>query len=195
VLATGAFTGLSFHYKHVVQPRAFARTGLCCPCRQRSDAPIRRRAGSVRLLVVPVIRIGCSSAGDRSTRAGDGLPSSRAYCVTIPFPLPRGVPRCLHVQVFSALGGLAVISAARHSLVPLRGWPHGAPGLPWCCGLVTCFPPGGAFDAGLRHRAFPPDAASLLPGLLAATRTGLSLASRHELVDVGHLKCIDSFRR
>src|SRR6266851_208705 len=32
-------------------------------------------------------------------------------------------------------------------------------------------PPSRAFDAGLRRRAFPPDAASLLPGLLAATRT------------------------
>src|SRR5713226_3165933 len=42
-------------------------------------------------------------------------------------------------------------------------------------------PPDGAFDAGLRRRAFPPDAASLLPGLLAATRTGLSPAGDDEL--------------
>jgi hypothetical protein len=41
--------------------------------------------------------------------------------------------------------------------------------------------PNGAFDAGLRRRAFPPDAASLLPGLLAATRTGLPPASDGEL--------------
>jgi hypothetical protein len=34
-------------------------------------------------------------------------------------------------------------------------------------------PPKGAFDAGLRRRAFPPDAASLLPGALALTGTGL----------------------
>jgi hypothetical protein len=38
-----------------------------------------------------------------------------------------------------------------------------------------------AFDTGLRRRAFPPDAASLLPGLLAATRTGLPPASDDEL--------------
>jgi hypothetical protein len=38
-----------------------------------------------------------------------------------------------------------------------------------------------AFDAGLRRRAFPPDPASLLPGLLTATRTGLSPASDNEL--------------
>jgi hypothetical protein len=43
-------------------------------------------------------------------------------------------------------------------------------------------PPRGAFDAGLRRRAFPPDAASLLPGLLAATRTGLPPAGDDELM-------------
>jgi hypothetical protein len=41
--------------------------------------------------------------------------------------------------------------------------------------------PQGALDAGLRHRAFPPDAASLLPGLLAATRTGPTPAGECEL--------------
>lgn len=40
-----------------------------------------------------------------------------------------------------------------------------------------------AFDAGLRRRAFPPDAASLLPGLLAATRTGLTPAGDDELTN------------
>jgi len=34
-------------------------------------------------------------------------------------------------------------------------------------------PPKGAFDTGLQRRAFPPDAASLLPGALALTGTGL----------------------
>ncbi|MFE3143921.1 transposase [Streptomyces scopuliridis] len=37
------------------------------------------------------------------------------------------------------------------------------------------------FDAGLRRRTFPSDAASLLPGLLAATRTGLPPAGDDEL--------------
>jgi hypothetical protein len=41
-----------------------------------------------------------------------------------------------------------------------------------------------ASDAGLRRRAFPPDAASLLPGLLAATRTGLTPASDDELTNI-----------
>ena len=41
--------------------------------------------------------------------------------------------------------------------------------------------PRGAFDAGLRPGPFPDQAASLLPGLLAATRTGLTPASDDEL--------------
>jgi hypothetical protein len=40
-----------------------------------------------------------------------------------------------------------------------------------------------AFDAGLRPRLFPDEAASLLPGLLAATRTGLTPASNDELTN------------
>ena len=38
-----------------------------------------------------------------------------------------------------------------------------------------------AFDAALRRRAFPPGAGSLLPGPLAATRTGLAPAGDDEL--------------
>src|SRR5436190_22545495 len=40
-----------------------------------------------------------------------------------------------------------------------------------------------AFDAGLRPRPFPDDTASLLPVLLAATRTGLPPASDDELTN------------
>lgn len=40
-----------------------------------------------------------------------------------------------------------------------------------------------AFDAGLRPHPFPDETASLLPGLLAATRTGLPPASDDELTN------------
>src|SRR5512132_3170806 len=43
-------------------------------------------------------------------------------------------------------------------------------------------PPNGALDAGLRPGPFPNRAASLLPGLLAATRTGLTPAGDDELM-------------
>src|SRR5207245_8185295 len=42
--------------------------------------------------------------------------------------------------------------------------------------------PNGAFDAGLRPGPLPDRAASLLPGLLAATRTGLTPAGGGELI-------------
>jgi len=47
-------------------------------------------------------------------------------------------------------------------------------------GLASCSPEG-VFDAGLRRWASPLHAASLLPGLLAASRTGLAPAGGHEL--------------
>ena len=40
----------------------------------------------------------------------------------------------------------------------------------------------GAFDAGLRPGPFPDQAASLLPGSLATTRTGLTPAGDDELL-------------
>jgi len=56
---------------------------------------------------------------------------------------------------------------------PLRAKPETARGTP----------PTGAFDAGLRPRPFPDDTASLLPGLLTATRTGLTPANDDELTN------------
>ena len=54
-------------------------------------------------------------------------------------------------------------------------------------------PPKGAFDTGLRRRAFPPDAASLLPGALALTGTGLPPAGGCELMfRSGHRDCTTS---
>src|SRR4051794_32517851 len=49
-----------------------------------------------------------------------------------------------------------------------------------------------AFDAGLRPDPFPDRAASLLPGLLAATRTGLAPAGDDELTNLGHLHEVTS---
>ena len=49
-----------------------------------------------------------------------------------------------------------------------------------------------AFDAGLRPDPFPDRAASLLPGLLAATRTGLTPAGDDELTTEDHLHTMTS---
>ena len=63
---------------------------------------------------------------------------------------------------------------------PEDGHTNGAAGFASCCGPLICSPRG-AFDAGLRPDPFPGQAASLLPGLLAVTRAGLSPAGDGEL--------------
>ena len=78
----------------------------------------------------------------------------------------------------------ALISGARHSLSPpLRARPLTTPQASRHATDRIVAPPCRAFDAGLRRRAFPPGAASLLPGLLAATRTGLPPAGDDELTN------------
>ena len=88
----------------MIQPGPFPRLGYVVHSRHRYYDPIRRHAGSMRLPVWPVIRTGCS--WQPSARAGEGLPSSRAYYLSMPIPLPRGVPRRLRFQVFDAFHGL-----------------------------------------------------------------------------------------
>ena len=57
-------------------------------------------------------------------------------------------------------------------------------------------PPHRAFDTGLRPGPFPDRAASLLPGLLAATRAGLTPASDNEHDQRDHLHTVTPlFRR
>jgi len=76
----------------------------------------------------------------------------------------------------------AVTDAARLSLSPPAGRHiNGAAGFAWCYGPLGRSPKR-AFDAGLRPDPFPDRAASLLPGLLAATRTGLTPAGDDELM-------------
>jgi len=78
----------------------------------------------------------------------------------------------------------ALMERARHSLAPTRRratltTPQAS--LDATDRIVA--PPNGAFDAGLRPSPFPGQTASLLPGLLAATRTGLSPAGDDELTN------------
>jgi len=79
----------------------------------------------------------------------------------------------------------ALMEGARHSLIPTKkvGYLNDAAGFASCYGPHPRSPFYRAFDTGLRRRTFPSDAASLLPGLLAATRTGLTPASDDELTN------------
>jgi hypothetical protein len=82
-----------------------------------------------------------------------------------------------------------LISGARHSLHPTtRAGPLTTPQASRHATDRSVAPPEGAFDTGLRRRTFPSDTASLLPGHLAATRTGLTPASDDELTTKDHLQ-------
>jgi hypothetical protein len=75
-----------------------------------------------------------------------------------------------------------VTPAARHLLSPPAGGPITTRQASLQATDRRVAPPNGAFDAGLRPDPFPDQAASLLPSLLAATRTGLTPAGDDELM-------------
>jgi hypothetical protein len=118
-------------------------------------------------------------------RAGEGLSSSRRHYRYVPSPIRRGVPHGCISRIYTASVAFALMEGARHSLIPAHraGYIDDAAGFASCYGPHLRSPFYRAFDTGLRRRTFPSDTASLLPGLLAATRTGLTPASDDELTN------------
>ena len=128
-------------------------------------------------------------------RAGEGLTSSRRHYPNVPHPIRRGVLQRLHIQVFSAFHGLRPDFGGSALPAPAQAdGPLTTPQASHNAADRSVAPPLRAFDTGLRRQAFPPDAASLLPGLLAATRTGLPPAGDDELMS-DQIKSIDHLRR
>jgi hypothetical protein len=130
--------------------------------------------------------------------AGEGLSSSRRHYLSVPQPLtpgspsapaPPGLQRLPWPSPFTAgLGTPSTPPTGR--VISRRGRLHFT--------LRTAqlhAPKIGALDAGLRPRPFPDETASLLPGHLAATRTGLTPASNDELTKrkINHLHDQPSF--
>ena len=108
-------------------------------------------------------------------RAGEGLPSSRRHLLDIPRPIRREVLGGCASRLFTASLAFAVISAARLLLAPRsRARPLTTLQASRDAADRPVAPPSRAFDAALRPDPFPDRAASLLPGLPAATRTGLT---------------------
>jgi hypothetical protein len=134
------------------------------------DPPCRRLAGPGGTTIALTCEI---------TGAGPDVPSGYdRHRPTARLIAGRTVAVCAHPRPHrrSGQGSLPRAhrgSSYRVSLTRLQDSLHAAG---W-----TVAPPEGALDAALQHRAFPPDAGSLLPGLLAATRTGLPPAGGHEL--------------
>jgi hypothetical protein len=159
---------------------SFPRAGLCCPrpssgtTTPSATLPARRDFPFQRLY---------APAAPGPQRPGPGRASPVPVSTLWPSrsPYPGGFPGRLHVQVLGAFHGLrrefsgsapscpihrASVTRLQDSL-DAAGWPVASPK--------------GAFDTALRRWAFPPNAGSLLPGLLAATRTGPSPAGEHGL--------------
>ncbi len=97
-------------------------------------------------------------------------------------PHTPGSPSRLQSRSYTASMAFTLNSGARHSLCPTqRARPLTTPQASRHATDRSVAPPDRAFDAGLRPDPFPDQAASLLPGLLAATRTGLTPAGDDEL--------------
>src|SRR5215218_6423329 len=97
-------------------------------------------------------------------------------------PTPGGTSG-LRSRLYTPSVAFAVTIAARLLLVPAhRRGPLTTRQASLHATDRSVAPPRGAFDAGLRPGPFPDRAASLLPGLLAATRTGLPPAGDDELM-------------
>ena len=163
----------------------FAHRRLCCPdgsgatTGPSADPPGRHATSR---LITAYTRPSLPTPRVAEHGAGEGFPSSRTDLPAVPLPLPREVHHRCASRLFAASMAFAVNSPARLLLVPANGASvtrrqdsHHVTDRPVAS-------PNGAFDTGLRRRAFPPDAASLLPGALAPTGTGLPPAGRCELM-------------
>ena len=100
-------------------------------------------------------------------------------------PHTPGSPSRLYLQDLHRFRGLRPDGggSALPNPHPRAGYIDDAAGFASCYGPHRRSPSYRAFDAGLQRRTFPSDAASLLPGLLAATRAGLTPAGDDELTN------------
>jgi len=157
--------------------------GFCCPVGSSGNTAASDAHPAPRPLPgLTGYRTGRSDEAPQHRRAGEGLPSSRRHLPNVQHPIRREVLEGCASRLFTPSMAFAPNGRARLLLCPPEG------------GLLTTrqvsldaadrlvAPPKGAFDAGLRPDPFPDRAASLLPGLLAATRTGLTPAGDDELV-------------
>src|SRR5882724_4873684 len=114
----------------------------------------------------PVIGRGAPAGFPQPAGPGRASPVPARRLLSVPSPIRREVPGGCASRLFTPSVAFAVNSAARLLLFPSRG-PLTTRQASRDATDRSVAPPDGAFDAGLRRRAFPPDAASLLPGLLA----------------------------
>src|ERR1035438_8599889 len=174
-----------------------AETALICPCppsaRERSSGP-SLTAGSVvlrieryygRLRLPPGRRPLPGSTpviGRRFRRLSAGRFGRGGPLQSPPPPAERSAPSYAGESLTAALQDLRRFHGLRREPPgsALSSVSNDAAGFA-CAADRSVAPPQRAFDAGLRPGPFPGQTASLLPGSLAITRTGLSPAGDDEL--------------
>jgi hypothetical protein len=127
----------------------------------RSSSRNPQAAGPGRASPVPAATLDAF----RAPYAGESFTAALPGSTPLPWPSPRSKGLGTPLLPPSRTGLLTTPQASRHATDRIVA------------------PPYRAFDAGLRPGPFPDQAASLLPGSLAITRTGLSPASGDELTD------------
>src|SRR6266480_2131713 len=123
----------------------------------------------------PFLRPGCvvpPISGTTAPSAARRPPGDFTVVAYTPGPLPGR----LLLQVFGAFRGLRRDKSGSAPPCPLRVVSYGAAGFTWMLRTGQLLPPEGLSTLGFDAGGFPPDAASLLRGLLAATPAGLSPA-------------------
>lgn len=112
------------------------------------------------------------------TGAGEGLPSSRAHLPAIPLPLPRGVPRRLHVQVFGAFRGLRRESSGSAPPCPRLGLASRGCRIRFMLRAGSSLPPKGPLTLRFDARRFP-----LTPAACYRASWRLPGLDSHQLAD------------
>jgi hypothetical protein len=164
-----------------MKQRPFPRPGFCCSVGS-SGTTAASDAHPARL-PFPGLRLSAGGAPALSAATGPGRAS----------PVPVATFRAFHAPCAEEFFGAAIQALRpfrglrrerRGSALPLSRLAAGTPTTRQAsldAADHSVAPPCRALDAGLRPDPFPGRAAGLLPGLLAATRTGLSPAGSDEL--------------
>jgi hypothetical protein len=179
-----ALTGLSLHVTRGRSSGPSHHLWLCCPpgstgTTAASDALPARRP----LPGSPPVIARRLAGGTRSPPGRGGPPQFPPPPSARSAPSTPGSSLGLHSRLFTPSMAFALRDRARHSLVPTSRRVTLTTGQASRDATDRAVaPPNGACDAGLRPGPFPDRAASLLPGSLATTRTGLTPAGDGELV-------------
>ncbi len=160
----------------------FPCPGLCCPSGSSGTTGRSATLPAERDFANGLYALIASRARHPQARGRGGLPQFPHRPSDRSAPSTPGGSSPLRFQALRGFHGLRPEFPGSAPPCPLTGLASRGGRIHLTLRTGQLLPPQGAFDAGLRRRAFPPDAASLLPGALVLTGTGLPPAGRCELM-------------